>query len=88
MTPGTYATGGTAALTDANDLNTLNNVYIEQSISYISPNTDLDNDGRVTPTDVIYVINRLNSGDLSADLDGDSDVDVDDVQMVLNDLGN
>jgi hypothetical protein len=90
MTPGTYTTTATATLAEANDLNTLNNVYLNRNVTYNSSSIDPDvnTDGIVSPTDAVYVINRLNSGDLSADVDGDGDVDLNDLQIVLNHLGN
>lgn len=47
---------------------------------------DLNGDLRVTPVDVIYVINRLGGNDLSADVNDDGSVTTDDVQQVLTAL--
>ena len=49
---------------------------------------DVNRDGIVSPSDAVYVINRLQSGDMSADVDSDDNVNTVDVQMVLNALGN
>lgn len=40
-------------------------------------------DSLITPSDVIYIINRVSLNDLSADFDGDNDVDNDDVNALL-----
>ena len=48
---------------------------------------DLNNDGIISPTDAIYVVNRVGTGDLTADIDGDADVDSDDVDIVLGAMG-
>ena len=53
-----------------------------------SGNPDVNTDNIVSPTDVVYVINRLGTGDLSADADGDGDVDLNDVALVQSFLGN
>ena len=48
---------------------------------------DFDGDSAVTSSDVIYIINRLGTGDLTADVDFDGDVDSDDVQYAYDALG-
>lgn len=48
---------------------------------------DFDDDLLITPRDVMYVINRLNTSDAWADLDESGLVDSADVQAVLNLLG-
>lgn len=48
---------------------------------------DMDDDGFITPLDAIYIVNRIDGGDMSADLDGDSDVDGNDLLLVLVNLG-
>lgn len=53
---------------------------------YIS--ADLDNDGFVTPADVIYIINRIGSTDALADLDNSGLVDVNDALIALDQLGD
>ncbi len=56
------------------------------------PGPDVNLDGRVTPADAIYVINRLGNdpavGDnRRADVNGDNIIDQNDVQVVLSQLG-
>ncbi len=50
----------------------------------------IDRDGNqlITPTDVVYVINRIGTSDLSADVDRNGLVTVEDVTPVLGELGN
>ena len=54
----------------------------------LPPDVDVNQDGRVTPADVVYVVNRLSSTGLSADIDGDGQVTLSDVQLVWDALGN
>ena len=49
---------------------------------------DFNNDSHIGPTDVIYVVNRVGTSDMSADVDSDSDVDSDDVNFMYSILGN
>jgi hypothetical protein len=49
---------------------------------------DFNSDGHITPSDVLYVINRVGGTDMTADVDGDSDVDADDVTFMYSILGN
>ncbi|MEL6271560.1 MAG: dockerin type I domain-containing protein, partial [Chloroflexota bacterium] len=51
------------------------------------PEPDVDGNGLVTPADAIYVINRIGTGDLTADVNGDGIVDVTDVNLVIAALG-
>ncbi len=58
-------------------------IYAEE----IDP-TDVNRDGIVSPSDALYVINRLDPGtDLTADVNGDNVVDNADVQAVIAALG-
>ncbi len=75
----------TVNIDSANDTAT---VTLEDNDTDSGVPMDMNNDGIVSPTDVIYVINRLESTDFTADADGDSDVDIDDVTAVSNALGN
>ena len=54
-------------------------------ISYVNP--DVNDDTVVTPADAVYVVNRLNTADLSADVDGSGDVTGTDVDHVIGALG-
>ena len=48
---------------------------------------DLNQDGIISPSDVVYVSNRLDTADLVADVNDDSVVDITDVNMVVAALG-
>jgi hypothetical protein len=52
------------------------------------PTADVNRDGIVSPTDAIYVINRLGTTDPTADVDGNGNVDTGDLNQVQNALGN
>lgn len=64
-----------------------NNFVVTLSASTTTPDIDLDDNNLITPSDVLYVINRLQNGDRSADVTGDQLVDNQDVQAVLDRLG-
>jgi len=53
----------------------------------ITPDYDVNNDGIVSPTDAMYVINRLGSGDTTADVNGDGNITDADVNLILAHLG-
>lgn len=55
--------------------------------AFIVVGTDVNNDGVVSPADAVYVVNRIDSNDFSADVDGDGDVDTDDLNAVSDELG-
>jgi hypothetical protein len=88
---GNFLLDSTIAQPLAGRSSNVNNVlqigFWQQAGAVLFPAFDLDQDGLITSTDVVYVINRL-GGDLSADVDGDGDVDQDDVQQVLDNLGD
>lgn len=48
---------------------------------------DVNADGVITPTDVIYVLNRLNTTERGADIDQDGLVTIEDVNLVIDALG-
>lgn len=48
---------------------------------------DVDEDGQITPADAVYVVNRLNTQDLTADVNGDNTVNNADVNAVTLNIG-
>ena len=88
--PGTLSSGTYYLRVRQNDLFNLETTWTSTVTFEIGCATleDMNCDGAITPADVVYVINRLGSGDLSADVDNDGDVDNADVNAVLNQLGN
>ena len=64
---------------------------LEQTVSNINfqviLDPDFNNDNVVSSTDVIYVVNRIGTDDLSVDLNNDGSVDAVDAQMVIDALG-
>ncbi len=90
QSPGTYTLTSTARVGTQNDLNTLNNAYLTETIDVqaFQGDTDTNNDGITSPTDVMYVINRLGTSDPDADVDNNGFVNSTDVQYVLDNLGN
>jgi hypothetical protein len=70
----------TASITGANS----------QSITFIDNDgagVDVNGDGIVSPTDAIYVLNRLGTTDTFADVNGDNVVDSADYDAVIAELG-
>lgn len=65
------------------DTGEANNADLSNEISYFR--YDWDDDGRVTPLDAIFQLNRLE--DAAFDVDGDDDNDTDDVLSTLQQLG-
>jgi hypothetical protein len=49
----------------------------------IAPCADFDGDGTVRIADVLYIIQRYRTGDLTADLDGDGLVRISDVLVAI-----
>jgi len=64
-----------------------NNFVVTISAAAEIPDIDLDDNNDITPSDVLYVINRLINQDRSADVNSDGTVDNADVQAVLDRLG-
>jgi glucose/arabinose dehydrogenase len=58
------------------------------SLNRIAFTSDVNQDGIVSPSDAVYVVNRVGSEDSTADLDGDGDVTNADVSIVLSNLGS
>jgi hypothetical protein len=52
------------------------------------PSVDVNGDGIISPSDMIYVINRIGTEDLSADLDQDGAITESDVELVQQQLGS
>jgi uncharacterized repeat protein (TIGR01451 family) len=90
QSPGTYTLISTARTGTQNDLNTLNNAYLPETmdVQAFTGDTDTNNDGITSPTDVMYVINRLGTSDADADVDNSGFVNATDVNYVISNLGN
>jgi hypothetical protein len=48
---------------------------------------DVNNDDDVSPTDVAYVLNRIGSGDMSADVDSNNSVTATDATLIVDHIG-
>lgn len=74
---------GATADPDANTFTGAAYVYFLNDLSAL----DVNNDGFITPADAIFVINRINQTNMTADVNGDGIVDEADVQAVIANLG-
>jgi len=54
----------------------------------VAVDIDRDNNQIISPSDVVYVVNRIGTNDLTADVDEDGSVTAADVSAVVSRLGD